>query len=157
MYYISLVELEIRPEEGVDRRETIAGKKRNTITWCSAPIRRLIAAGKMSLTYPPIPSTFIFESCSIEELELEKPNKRTNKKKTILSTYFSSYQHLPWRWRPHLKAPFPLWLQHLGKRLSRKLRTGKLEIRKLGMQFASGWSPRHIFSVTHMAKHICNL
>lgn len=69
----------------------------------------------MSFTHPPISSTFIFECGSIEEPKLEEPNKRTNKTKTALSTYFSSCQRLPWRWRPHLKAPFPLWLRHLGK------------------------------------------
>lgn len=73
--------------------------------------KTLVAAGK--LTYLPTNSEYFH--FRVPQQELGKPNKRTNRKKTILSTYFFSCQRLPWRWRPHLKAPFPLWLQHLGK------------------------------------------
>lgn len=120
-------------------------------------LKTLIAAGKMSLTYPPISSAFILECGGIEELKLEQPNKRTNKTKTTLSTYFSSCQRLPWRWRPHLKAPFPLWLRHLEKRLSRKPSAGKWEMRMSRMQFAPGWSSGHIFALTHLHEHLQNL
>lgn len=72
-------------------------------------------SGSRRKTVTYLPSNSEYFHFRVPQQELGKPNKRTNKKKTILSTYFFSCQRLPWRWRPHLKAPFPLWLQHLGK------------------------------------------
>lgn len=51
------------------------------------------------------------------------------------------------------KSTIPIVIAASGKMLSRKLGTGKWDMKKLGMQFAPGWSPGHIFALTHMHKH----
>lgn len=70
------------------------------------------------------------------------------KKRTILSTYFSSCRRLPWRWQPHLAAPSPWWLQHLGQGCQGNNTLAIWEKEELGIHTAPGRTDGHSFALT---------
>lgn len=149
-HYICSVELQLGREEGMNwweiKNPTVAEQKppRHHLM-LGSKLKALIAAGKMSLTYQPIPSTFILE-CRSRSLENEI-------KGLIKENYFVYLLLLlptsPLEVAASFKSTIPIVIAASGKRLSRKLGSGKWEMKKKLR------TPQDGVSDTYLHLHIC--